>query len=254
MRTELPTIAVPSWLTELTPAAMTDGSFPLRRLLRDSLYYPYSAFDGDPVKHLAGNILSFIFVDRDRSRDELCAELNNRGFKAYDLLMIRSVTERDLVPRWWHPSPYRHLIEEPFCIWAVLQRKACLAADYGPHRFSLLYLCADGVAVFQTLYITNSVAPRAVAVIQPGDSKFKDPDGTFAQNVLRDNPGGPPQILLYGGYNDCESYPSPCWPAYPTNVCFYRRGPCRRECFGRCRPSAAACLLLCRLNGNNETG
>ena len=33
-----------------------------------------------------------------------------------------------------------------------------------------------------------------------------------------------------------------------------RAEACKRECIGRCRPSAAACLLLCRLNRNSETG
>ena len=236
---QLPQVAVPDWLTELSPTTMTNGRFPIRELLHESLYFPCSAFDGDPVKHLAGNILSFVYVDYGHGRDEFLAELENRGFRGYNLLATRSIAERELAPHGWHPMPpshndgdpslYRDRIQKPFCIWSVFQRKKGCAA--GPHRFSLLYLCADGVAAFQALYTTNSVAPRAVAVIQPGHAfggnwtDLTKPYKIFARNILQDNPGGPPQVLLYGGYGDCESYRRPCWPGYPTNVCFYRRYP-----------------------------
>ena len=226
---QLPEITVPEWLTELSPTTMTNGRLPLRQLLRDSLYYPCSAFDGDPVKHLAGNILSFVYVDYGYSRDAFLAELNDRGFDGYDLLADpRSVGPSELTPGSWH---WR---DSFCCIWSVLQRKNGYNADHGPNRFSLLYICEEAVNTFQALYIANSVAPQAVAVIQPRSDSVKDPTEEFAQDVLQNNPSGPPEILLHGGYNDCESYQTPCWPGYPTNLCFYRRLPYNglRGCVG----------------------
>ena len=56
-------VATPVRLTELNSDSILRSRFPLGELLRNSLFYPSSAFDGDPVKHLAGYIHSFIYVD-----------------------------------------------------------------------------------------------------------------------------------------------------------------------------------------------
>ncbi len=79
-------------------------AFPLGDILRDSLYYPASRFDGDPVAHLTGNIMSFIYVDYGHGREELDAELANRGFRGYEVIARRDVTERELTPGGWNPS------------------------------------------------------------------------------------------------------------------------------------------------------
>jgi len=49
---ELPEMLIPEWLTNLSPKTIMNEPFPLHELLRDSLYYPSSGFDGDPVRHL----------------------------------------------------------------------------------------------------------------------------------------------------------------------------------------------------------
>ena len=241
MLSELPTVDVPEWLAELSSTSMRiESPFPLRELLHDSLYYPASGFDGDPVKHLVGNILSFVYVDYGYSRDELIDELRDHGFRGYDLVAQRSVTERELAPQGWRPTPpapsdgdpslYRDWIKDPFCEWLVFQRCEDVPADYGPAHFSLLYLCADGVAAFQALYIANSIVPKAVAIIQPGHAfgcnftNFEDPRKILARSVLRYNPSGQPQLLLYGGMGRRDWYCSkPCWPGYENFVCCLRK-------------------------------
>ena len=67
MINELPLLDYPSWLKALTVESMAEDEFPLKKLLTDSLYYPSSAFDGDPVRHLAGNIYRFIYCDYGRT-------------------------------------------------------------------------------------------------------------------------------------------------------------------------------------------
>ena len=91
--------------------------------------------------------------------------------------------------------------------------------SHGPHRFSLLYLCAEGVAAFQALYVANQLAPAAIGIIQPGYgfggnwTDFTDRDRIFAGIVL-DNPAGHPKFLLHGGIGPREFYDQPCWPEY----------------------------------------
>lgn len=235
MLQQLPAVPTPPWLAELTPSTITRDPFPLTRVLEDSLYYPSAGFDGDPVKYLAGNLYSFIYVDYGHTREELAQAFQNPGFRGYRLLATRPVTEQELTPRGWRPilptradgNPDRYRawgwIKAPFCSWSIFQRVDEAPATHGPFRFSLLYLCADGVAAFQALYLANAASPRAVAVIQPGHgfggnwTDFENPERIFARSVLG-NPHGRPQLLLYGGIGPRDFYRQPCWPGYSQLV------------------------------------
>jgi len=354
MINQLPEISVPDWLAEISQSTITIDPFPLTQLLEDSLYYPSSGFDRDPVKYLSGNILSFIYVDYGRSHDEFENEIIKRGFRGYECVATRSVTEQELTPRGWRPRQpdpdhidYDHLAynsdftieglkifridrealqkerdtaermeilskdklprlqekmeqeserlaflkreilneklreeeksylqqdmkwieaeiedvrkeierarqdynesecenleaatrklhlmgdwfgneKKPYCSWSIFQRGEDVPAFYGPPRFSLLYLCADGVAAFQALYYANSASPKAVAVIQPGTefggncTNFEDNEKIFARSVLG-NPQGRPEILLYGGSGKRDFFREPCWPSYTELICF----------------------------------
>ena len=232
---QLPEIVVPMWLTNLSSTTIMNEPFPLHELLYDSLYYPSSVFDSDPIRHLAGNILSFIYVDYGRDHNEFMHALKNPGFRGYDPVATRSVTEQEITPHGWSPTPptrsdddpsrYRDWVKEPFCSWSVFQRREDVPISHGPSRFNLLYLCADGVAAFQALYIANHAVPKAVAVIQPGHAfggnwtNYTNPERIFATSVLG-NPHGQPEILLYGGIGKRDFYLKPCWPDYETQVCF----------------------------------
>lgn len=214
MLTQLPEIPVPEWLMSLLPSKIVNDPFPLDLVLQNSLYYPACGFDGDPVKYLAGNVLSFINVDYSHTRDEFLTALKEPGFYGYDLLATRPIKKEELVPNGWQPTPPNptdgnpsssdRWMKEPFCHWAVFQRNENFPANHGPARFSLLYLCADGVAAFQALYIANSAAPKIVAIIQPGTgfggnwTNFTNPQKILARSILQ-NPTGSPDILLDGG-------------------------------------------------------
>ena len=355
MINQLPEISVPDWLAGISQSTITIDPFPLTQLLEDSLYYPSSGFDRDPVKYLSGNILSFIYVDYGISHEEFENEIIKRGFRGYECVATRSVTEQELTPRGWRPRqpdrdhidydplvyPYNsdftieglkifgtdrralqkerdtaermeilskdklprlqekmeqeseqlailkreilneklreeeksylqqdmkwieariedvrkeiedarqdynesecenleaatrklHLMgdwfgneKKPYCSWSIFQLREDVPAINGPPRFSLLYLCADGVAAFQALYYANSASPKAVAVIQPGTAfggnwtDFEDPYEIFARTVLG-NPQGSPQILLNKstGYSHQEHC---CWPSYTEWIGF----------------------------------
>ena len=231
----LPGMNEPAWLSKLSVDSIERGPFPLSQILRDSLYYPSSGFDGDPVRHLSGNILSFIYVDYGFGQDEFESVLRDQGFRGYEVLAKREVTEQELTPHGWRPTlprspdgmpPSAHDQKQtPFCSWVVMQRQAGISQDHGPDRLSLLYLCADGVAAYQALYAANRAAPKAIAIIQPGHgfggnwTDFSDPRAILARCVL-DNPAGQPEYLLYGGYGRRDMYRSPCWSDYSEQICF----------------------------------
>lgn len=234
----LPRKTVPAWLNAIDEASGATHPFPLKRILKNSLYYPASGFDGDPVKYFAGNIHSFVYADYGHSEEEFLQALANSGFLGYEPIATRSVTAHEL--NW--PELPNHLneasdedslelykkfgwIKVPFCSWTVFQRCDDRPPSHGPARFSLLYLCADGAAAYQALYVANALAPMAIAVIQPGHAfgcnwtNFEDPQQILARTVAT-NPAGKPELLLYGGIGSRDCYRKPCWPEYDELVYF----------------------------------
>ena len=234
----LPRKAVPAWLNAIDEVSGATHPFPLKRILKNSLYYPSSEFDGDPVKFLAGNIHSFVYADYGRSEEELLQALANSGFLGYEPIATRSVAAHELkwpeLPSYLNDTPVDSNLErfielgwvkQPFCSWTVFQRCDDRPPSHGPARFSLLYLCADGAAAYQALYVANALAPKAIAVIQPGHAfgynwtNFEDPQQILARTVAT-NPAGKPELLLYGGIGSRDCYRKPCWPEYDELVCF----------------------------------
>jgi len=100
----LPEKALPKWLADVDVGNQS-SPFPLMDVLNDSLYYPSSRFDGSPIRHLSGNIHSFIYADYGVTSDELEEEVKTPGFLGYHKILSRSVTEKELTPNGWQPPP-----------------------------------------------------------------------------------------------------------------------------------------------------
>jgi hypothetical protein len=205
-------------LKELTPETIAHGSFPVRELLYNSVYYPASAFDGGVIRDCNVNrkeweVLSFVYCDYGETEEDLHHTVMPRGYR---LLGERQVKEEELTPNGWNPEfppnidmqhyqrTVSHFAKRPFATWMVFERLPEFDESHGPKRFSLLFLCAEGVATYQALYWTNQMRPRAIAIIQPGTGfggnwtdffKKRDP---FYWTVKK-NPTGMPDYV-YCGY------------------------------------------------------
>ena len=233
----LPQAFIPSWLAELSPSTMMKNRLPLKLLLEGSLYYPACGIDGDPVKYLGGAVLSFVYIDYFYTHDEWIREIKNRGFKGYRLLATRPVSEAELSPDGW-PAPIPHLylksetrrplkVKDLFCEWSAFERSVDAGPDHGPRRFSLLYVRAEGVAAFRSLYVENNSRPAVIAVVQPGNgfgrnwTDFRNEKAILVRTVVR-NPAGTPHFLLYGGYGSRGDYNTPCWSQFSRSRGFIR--------------------------------
>lgn len=228
-------------LNELTPETIAYGEFPVRALLYNSVYYPASAFDGGVIRDCNvnrkdWNVLSFVYVDYMATERDLSETDMPRGYR---VLGKRRLTEAELVPNGWTPQIPPHFNMEryrdrvshfanrhPFATWMVFERLPEFGEDHGPERFSLLYLCADGVATYQALYWTHGVHPSAVAIIQPGTgfggnwTDFFKKDDPFYWTVSH-NPAGMPDCVYCGFWSDraTSPYDTPDfdnfdWPGY----------------------------------------
>ncbi|MGS0943747.1 hypothetical protein ACVA51_24925 (plasmid) [Pseudomonas luteola] len=223
----------PKWLMKANRNSILYSRLPLDSILHSSVYYPASGVDGDPIKYLAGNFYSFVYVDYGYSREELNKRLTQPGFRGYELVAIRDVAEQELLA--CRPFPlflsirknrfrFSEQAIEPFCYWIVFQRLDAMPDSHGPKRFSVLYICADGVATYEALYTVNEIAPSCIAIIQPGRgfggnwTDFEDPHDNLAW-LVRGKPGCPrPRYLINGGIGLKEFYRTPCWPEYNRPV------------------------------------
>ena len=120
-------------------------------------------------------------------------------------------------------SHHRGFIRSPFATWYVFDRDDGLDENHGPQRFSVVYLCADGVAAYQALYRQNHTAPEVLAIIQPGHgfglnyTDFTDPKGFLAWTVLEGNGSHIPDFLVCG--DSFIDHTQSFWPdAYPDHV------------------------------------
>ena len=228
-------------LNELTPESIVHGGFPVRALLYNSVYYPASEFDGGIIRDCNVNrkdwkVLSFVYCDYKETERSLSETDMPRGYR---LLGERRLTEAELVPNRWVPQfppnfdmeryqyTVRHFANKhPFATWMVFERMPEFSEDHGPKRFSLLFLCAEGVAAYQALYWTHQLSPRAVAIIQPGTGFggnwtdfFKKSDPFYW--TVSHNPAGMPDCVYCGFWARSSTSPSDKpdfvnfdWPKY----------------------------------------
>ena len=228
----MPLQTTPGWLRAIATGEARTG-FPLHSILQNSLYYPASGLNGTPVKYLAGNIHSFIYADYGVYKGEFIQNLigagEDCGFKGYRWVRQMDLHKGDLVPDGWQPPIIPDTIQgreglqdiERYCMpfghWSVWKRKADFPPEHGPDVFSFLFLGGEMSAVYQALYSRNKLKPRVLAIIQPGcmggEWEGVTCDNSFFKSVLKANPAGMPDYLLYGGLGR-GYYEDPCWQEY----------------------------------------
>lgn len=233
---QLPGMAPPAWLMNLNADTIANHPFPLKDVLTDSLYYPGAGTDGKPVRWLAGNCYSFVYTDYLVEQSDLMAVISHEstGLRGYEVLGIRNIAMQELIPNGWNPvfpdssdgNPPRREQDfaKPFCLWLILERQPDYDAEHGPKRFSLLYLCGDGVGSYQALYNSNRIKPKILFLIQHGFggnwTNFENPNGILARSVAA-NPAGMPDWLIGRHNKKHESY----WPElYPGPFLRYLDG------------------------------
>ena len=217
-----------SSLLSLSANTIEQGLFPLKVLLRDSLYYPSCGIDGEVIRYcnIHYNILqicSYVYVDYGIKENMLMNHLDE--FLGYHLFATRALSKEDLgadhklqIPEYINTEDYYMFQKEweAFGTWAVYERDEEFGNNHGPRRFSLLYLGAEGVAAYSGLYLANDIIPKAMAIIQPGTAfgfnwtDFRDWDGPLARTVRMGK--SMPQFFFNGGYaNSAFDFH---WPGY----------------------------------------
>jgi len=216
------------FLESLTEAQIKDEPLPLRLLLWNSVYYPASGLDGGVIKYCNTlgrdmGIRSFVYCDYNTKEDELCDNVANH-FRGYAIFAHRSVCLVELGVKRLSMEPiddrakHKHLTPEgePFCHWFIMERDSDFGDEHGPKRFSLLFLCCEGVTAYVQLYSQNEILPKALAIIQPGTgfggnwTDFRDYNAPLSF-VLRHIPYMPRYIFNGGMGNSEDDYTHLPW-------------------------------------------
>jgi hypothetical protein len=228
---EIEQMEMPDWLKN------NDFNFDVYKVLKDSLYYPCSRFDGKPVKYFMGNVFSFVYVDYGVTKEKLLQALKQRGFKGYyHIIHQQKISEKELIPNGWcvrilpddnekeifdiMRNMFKINMEKAFCEWIIFERDPDKDDSHNPSKFSLLYLYADGVAAYQALYLSNKIAPKMIAIIQPGYgfggnyTDFRDRKRIFAKSIFYDT-NLLPKYIINGNWGRLEPEDrKPFWKEY----------------------------------------
>lgn len=192
---------MPSWLFNVKDYKDLD-KISIKSILENSLFYPASGRDGDPIKYLGGYIHSFIYADNGVTEKKLINSLENenRNFLGYHVEFIKSGT-------FIRCSTY-----------IILKRISSFDDKFGPGRISLLFVHDDLMDAFKNLYSDNGKCPEIIALIKSG-WMFSDNlsgDGELAKAV---NETGRPTYMLECSErrrNRTESY----WGTHVNKVSF----------------------------------
>lgn len=217
--------------------------FPLGEILEGSLYYPGSGIDGTPIRNWSLGVNSFVYVDMSWSQESYQQALSDHPVYGYHIVAQRELRQHELAPNGYNTalpaslSPQEYKIamrinraspENAFALWSVFQRDFDRSDSFGPERFSLLHIRAEGVAAYEALYVANGYLPKILAFIRPG----LDFGGNYRMfemsliEVMERSPRGVPRQLLWEHACDTEPSLREPWSSY------YRRkilGPLKRD-------------------------
>jgi hypothetical protein len=223
-----------SYLNKLTVKDIEQGAIFLQEMLTNSFFYPACDSDGGVVKDCNKNyqtlgIDTFIYCDYAYGEERLNEQMDT--FHGYTVVATRSLKPNDLTPNGWNMQMPPHLdlqqyhmfkdaYKKLFAKWIVYERVPEKGEDFGPKRFSLIYIGGEGIATYQALYWSNNAYPKAIAIIQPGHAfGINWTDFTQAKGYLNwvvfNHPGRKvPKQIYFGGVMGREDYDGLSWKNY----------------------------------------
>lgn len=230
-------------LREINASNIEQQPFPLCEILEGSLYYPGSGIDGTPIRNWSLGVNSFVYVDLSWTQESYLRALSEQPVYGYHIVAQRHVKQQELTPNGYNIELPKSLSqqeyamamkinkagpENAFAIWSVFERDSDRTDSFGPERFSLLHVRAEGVASYAALYLSNACLPQILAFVRPGLA-FGGNYGAFElalMEVMERSPRGLPQQLLWEHAADQEpSLHEPWSRHYSLKI----QGPLKRD-------------------------
>lgn len=208
------------------PADLIKADMPLSLLGGNVLFYPACFVDAALVECFIDHVASFIYADLEfgqslTSIDGILAPPS--PFSQFELLAWRHLRREEFLIHGWpvpyeHPhtwgfgSPY-HLVESgewkhapSFAVWALFSFQSSKSPDSLPARFSIIFIGAEGVLTYRALFVANRIAPRILAIIDPGNGDFLNAGAPLHRAVTSSRASMPKYVV--SNIADFE------WPEY----------------------------------------
>lgn len=180
----------------------------VRRLLRDSVFYPCSGLHGLPVELLGHRWQTFVYADYNIDPKQLEAACREREFRGYELDELEFLPWNTLFERPW--SAVRRDLElvaerdsrpvsEPFIAFSSWNLRADFSDQHGPARFTLWFIRLEAVTTYRELYVQRRIAPRCLVDVCPGlafGGNYPGYREALAKALLT-NPAGLPSHVLH---------------------------------------------------------
>ena len=209
---------IPKRKTPLSETCMKlDAAF-----LRQSVYFPASAFNGETIRLLSKDFQRFVYVDINGDEDQIKAEFQN-GCLGYDPVEVSPTNAVDILLRQGLKTD-RELTGALF--WGEFVRSSGYGSEHGPERFIVAYIVGDCFTWFHNLYLRNCLSP-AVMVIHNAmgvPCEIYESDAFFYGLVV-DNRSGQPDIVVTNRDTGWGSYDRPIGNRAEHGWRAFRRSP-----------------------------
>jgi len=163
--------------------------------------------DGAPIRFCSVRFHNFVYADYSVERSVLEATLASPGLRGYQIAESMEIPAVDLFGVEWpefmtmhselirrvhfpHENPYAHFIR--------FERKEGFHQTHGPADIHLLFIKAEAIATYRSLFVRQKIAPACVAYIRSGIG-FGGNYSEFPDKLMKElcRPPGPPSYLLY---------------------------------------------------------
>lgn len=201
----------------------------INQLLRESVFYPCSGLDSAPtVFLLRKGFTSFVYADYSITKESFRDICRKSWFFGYTAKRIKFLKTDTIFGESWNTIRLQNhnLFEnlyyewsEPFIAIVNFERAACMKKDFGPDKFTLMFVRCEAITTFLSLYTKRDIAPKCLAYIRSGigfGGNYKEFPLLLDQSI-RNNPGGYPEFMLYdrlatGGSGDNMPLVNEYWP------------------------------------------
>ncbi|MCB1092896.1 MAG: hypothetical protein KDL87_15270 [Verrucomicrobiae bacterium] len=198
---------MPEWLADF----QEDKPFQIEEFFGSRVvFYPGSGTDGHPVKIFGSthSAHAFVYAENGHSQAEIEAELQRptRRFRGYHplyrIMLDRASLGLGEMVQVDGPDPYQMLV--------ILERDKDLSADHGALRIAILFLGADGIGAYASLFGArqSSGAPFAVLLQDHGwgGNYDKFGHGGRLEEAARGTGALPDWLLVAEGTHPWDGY------------------------------------------------
>lgn len=185
--------------------------------LEDCVFYPCSGLHGTPIKFLGKRFRRFLYADYNVDREMFDEAVRGSGFKGYRLRATEELDPENVFGMSWNDFEHRNADtvskvqfewHDPYLTLCRFERNSVLGGNHGPHRFELMFACAEAIATFKAAFSLRNITPKCLVHVRSGIG-FGGNFGDYPEelrNALLENKAGLPPFMFYDRMGSSRDY------------------------------------------------